>query len=227
MLRRSVLLAGGALIGLLAAGCNGQVSVTGTANDNSVANSLPSTTTMQLSGPNTGTQTTPQQANPATVGSNSAGTGKPGTPVECTAAGLKLSFGRTGVAAGSAYTPLQFTNTGRSACVLVGFPGVSFVAGNDGHQVGDPAKRVGGIGAQLTLQPGQLASAMIQVGNSGNYDPGTCKPTQALGYRVYAPDDRAAMFISFGTEISACTGTNLSSPQLLVNTMVAGAGDQS
>src|SRR5205823_4143106 len=139
----------------------------------------------------------------------------------------KLSFGRTGVAAGSAYTPLRFTNTSGSDCVLVGFPGVSFVAGKDGHQVGDPAKRVGAIGAQLTLRPGQMASAMIQVGNAGNYDPGTCKPTQALGYRVYPPDDRTAMYIPFTARIDACAGTNLPSPQLLVNTMIAGAGDQS
>ena len=223
MLRRSILLVGGALVGMLAAGCNGQVSVTGTANDNSAA----PTTTMQLSGPNTGNQTTPAQPNPGTVGTDSITPGKPGMLPECKASGLKLSLGRTGVAGGSAYTPLQFTNTRASACVLVGFPGVSFVAGADGHQVGDPAKRSGSMGAQLTLGAGQMASAMIQVGNSGNFDPGACKPVQALGYRVYAPDDRTAMYIPFDAEIDACSGTNLPSPQLLVNTMVAGAGDQS
>jgi len=222
MLRRSVLLTGGALIGMLAAGCNGQATVSGTVTDNSGN----PTTTMQLSGPNTGNETTP-----AAAGNNSGTTGasspKSGQPAECTAAGLKLSFGRTGVAAGSAYTPLQFTNTGHSPCVVVGYPGVSFVAGDDGHQVGSPATRVGSMGGQITLRSGQMASALIQIGNAGNFDPDTCKPVQARGYRVYAPDDRAAMFIPFDAGIDACAGTNLPSPQLLVNTMIAGPGNQS
>ena len=41
-------------------------------------------------------------------------------------------------AAGSIYYPLQFTNLGRHACAMRGFPGVSAIDRN-GHQLGSPA----------------------------------------------------------------------------------------
>ncbi|HWC83734.1 MAG TPA: DUF4232 domain-containing protein [Pseudonocardiaceae bacterium] len=236
MFQRSLLLAGGALIGILTVGCTGQI--TGTASNSGSTNSAPATT--QLVGPNTGTPDTqdnatqnlqPQDqpvpvASVAEAGSDATANPRPALLPECKAGELKLTFGRLGAAAGSTYTPLQFTNISRETCVMDGFPGVSFVAGDDGHQVGDPAKRIGSIGPEVTLRPGAVASALLQVGESGNYDASTCNAVPVRGYRVYAPDDTAAMFIPFTAATSACSGVNLPSPQLLVNTTVSGPGNQ-
>src|SRR4051812_3746340 len=57
----------------------------------------------------------------------------------CATSALKGSLGPEQGAAGSVYTPLVLTNVGPRTCELRGFPGVSYVAGDDGHQVGPAA----------------------------------------------------------------------------------------
>jgi hypothetical protein len=59
--------------------------------------------------------------------------------------------------AGTLYRPLVFTNTGGRSCTIQGFPGVSFVTGDDGHQVGEAAMRVDPKGPPVTLKPGDTA----------------------------------------------------------------------
>src|ERR1043165_1301041 len=60
----------------------------------------------------------------------------------CTAdnLGVWVAVSQLDGAAGSAFYPLQFTNLGRHACAMRGFPGVSAVDRN-GHQLGRPAGR--------------------------------------------------------------------------------------
>ena len=48
----------------------------------------------------------------------------------------------------------MLTNTGRRTCELRGFPGVSYVAGDDGHQVGPAAAMDGPRGGEVRLAPG-------------------------------------------------------------------------
>ena len=163
--------------------------------------------------------------NPAVVttapagGGGSGGTGGSG---ECKAASLRLSLGQGDAAMSHDYVPLQFTNTGKTSCVLVGFPGVSYVTGDNGQQVGAPAVRDGSIGAQVTLAPGQMASAIVTELQVGVFDPAACQPTAVRGLRVYAPDDTASMFIAQST--TGCAG-NPPEPQLHVQTVKAGSGN--
>jgi hypothetical protein len=118
---------------------------------------------------------------------------------------------------------LRFTNSGSTACVIVGFPGVSYVTGDSGRQVGAAATRDGKIGMQLTLQPGQVAAATIHSVDAGVFDASACKPTPVRGYRVYAPDDTAAMFVPLPSGVEGCAGST-PDPQLSVSTIVAGDG---
>jgi hypothetical protein len=113
---------------------------------------------------------------------------------------------------------------GSRSCVIAGFPGVSYVTGDNGRQVGEPAVHGGKIGPQITLAPGQVASTVIHSVNAGVFDPSACRPTPVRGYRVYAPDDLAAMFIPLGAESQGCAG-NPPDPQLSVLTVISGAGD--
>jgi hypothetical protein len=112
-----------------------------------------------------------------------------------------------------------FTNTGGRACELRGFPGVSYVAGDDGHQVGPAARMVGERGAQVRIAPGASAAAVLQLAQVGAFDPAVCRPTAVRGLRVYPPGDTAALFVP--AEGTGCAGTP-PGPQLTVRTVTGG-----
>jgi hypothetical protein len=140
---------------------------------------------------------------------------------ECKVADLSLKFGGGDAAAGTTYRALVFTNKGTRTCTMQGFPGVSFVAGDDGHQVGPAAFRDGTKGPAVTLAPG--ASSFVDIGfvQVGNYDANVCKPTEVRGLRVYPPHDYDSMFLA--NPGTGCAGTPPGN-QLTVDTVKAGAG---
>jgi hypothetical protein len=158
-----------------------------------------------------------QQPVTHTVGTTS------GTP-ECKASTLRLSFGAGDAGMSQQERVLRFTNVGSRTCAIVGFPGVSYVTGDDGHQVGAPAVRTGTIGAQVNLAPGAVASTVLHSADPGVFDPSTCQPTAVRGFRIYAPDDTAAMFISLPAGEQACAGST-PEPELSVVTIKVGLGD--
>jgi hypothetical protein len=101
------------------------------------------------------------------------------------------------------HTGLQLRNVGSSACVLYGYPGVSWVAGADGHQVGAAAVRqadnTGSAEKTLTLAPRALVSAPLDIVAAAAIPRSACKPVPVRGLRVYPPGERAAMFIPLPT----------------------------
>ncbi|MGP4019999.1 DUF4232 domain-containing protein [Saccharopolyspora sp. 5N708] len=144
----------------------------------------------------------------------------------CKAGDLQLSFGRGGAAAGTAYRPLIFTNVSGQQCVIQGFPGVSYVGGEDGHQVGPAAYRNGEKGAAVTLGPGEQASAVIGFVTVENYPAEVCRPEPVKGLRIYPPQETAAMFIPFDYAENGCANEQLPGNQLTVQTIQAGRGEQ-
>lgn len=138
----------------------------------------------------------------------------------CKAADLKLSFGESDGATGGRYTPLVFTNTSSHNCVIQGFPGVSYVGGDDGHQVGADAYRDGKKGGAVNMAPGDKASAMIKFTTVENYDPAECRLEVAKGLRIYPPQETASLFIPFDYEQHGCA--NAEKSQLSVQTIQAG-----
>ena len=119
------------------------------------------------------------------------------------------------------FRPLRLTNTGGRTCTIQGFPGVSYVAGDDGHQVGPAAFREGTKGAVVTLVPGETAFATVGFVQVQNFDPNVCKPTPVRGLRIYPPHDTAAMFLPL--EGTGCAGTPPGN-QLTVKTVQKGQG---
>ncbi|MER7012155.1 DUF4232 domain-containing protein [Saccharopolyspora sp. NPDC000359] len=148
-------------------------------------------------------------------------TGRTGDPL-CKAADLQLSLGHGDGAAGSTYQPLVFTNSSDRACVLQGFPGVSYVGGEDGHQIGEAAFREGSKGEEINLEPGGRASAMIKYTNVENYDPAECRVETAKGLRIYPPQETASLFVPFEHERNGCAGSGVPGHQLAVQTIQAG-----
>ncbi|GDY31787.1 DUF4232 domain-containing protein [Gandjariella thermophila] len=118
-------------------------------------------------------------------------------------------------------------NIGKANCVLSGFPGVSFVAPGNGEQVGAPAGHDGPTGPQVTLAPGQMASAIVRVASTENYPASDCNPVAVAGFRVYPPDDTAAMFVRFDSgDVTACGNTRIpGGPQLSVQAVKPGSGN--
>jgi hypothetical protein len=141
----------------------------------------------------------------ASSGSASSGTGtlSSSTPT-CESANLQASLGG-GAGAGMSqnHTGLQLRNVGSSACALYGYPGVSWVAGADGHQVGAAAVREsdasGGAESTVTLAPGATASAPLDIVDAAAIPQSACKPVPVQGLRVYPPGETAALFISLPT----------------------------
>jgi hypothetical protein len=150
--------------------------------------------------------------------------GQAGKLPECKAGTLRLTFGGGDAGMSQQERVLRFTNTGSHTCAIVGFPGVSYVAGDDGHQVGAATVRTGRFGSQIDLAPGAVASTVVHSADPGVFDPSTCKPTAVRGYRIYAPDDTAAMFIALPAGSQACAGST-PEPALSVATIKAGLGN--
>jgi Domain of unknown function (DUF4232) len=132
------------------------------------------------------------------------------------------------------HTGLQLRNIGSSACTLYGYPGVSWVAGTDGHQVGAAAVRqpdpTGGAEKTVTLAPGTLASAPLDIVDAAVFSSSQCKPVPVRGLRVYPPGEKAALFLSMPTpaggngECSNATDSDLSVGYLQAGVQPGGGG---
>jgi uncharacterized protein DUF4232 len=164
-----------------------------------------------------GSSTAPQTTGASPAATTTATPAKnPGTPSPsvpslsaatppCPTSALRVSVSASqGVAAGSSYYPIVFTNISGAACTLYGYPGVSFVAGAGGSQIGIPATENPAHPRQLiTLAPGQAGHAELQVVNAENYPQANCGMVAAHWLRVYPPNQTAPLYASFSAQ--ACT----------------------
>jgi hypothetical protein len=201
----------GVIVAALVAGCGGAGtggSAGPAATPSSVSPASTSTSTTTVS------PTTKEPPAPTTT------TAPPALSSQCTVADLTVSLRGEDGAMGIMYRGLVFTNTGRRTCTIQGFPGVSFVAGEDGHQVGQAAAWVGGKGPEVTLKPGASATAPLGFTNIDHFDPADCRPTPVRGLRVYPPHDTRAAFVPFPTR--GCTRA-VPSNHLKVRTVHAGS----
>lgn len=212
---RNKLLAGGAAVAMLAlAGC-GQLD--NASNSKVTPSSQPSSQSASHAASQRSSSTQAPKGEPSGNGGHKGEPQRPGAGSgTCKAADLKLSLDHGDSAAGTTYRPLKFTNKSDAKCTIQGFPGVSYVGGSNGKQVGEPAKRTPPKGEPIHLAPGASASANVGFVQVHNFDASQCKPTSVRGLRVYPPHDTASMFVSMkGT---GCAG-NVSDPQLTVATV--------
>jgi len=182
--------AAGASGALLLSACGqGSPAASGTANTETPSSSSPATSAASSA---------PASSSSAPAGGTTAPAEKP--PADnglCKAGDVSLSLGQGDAGAGSAYLPLLIKNTSGQPCTIQGFPGVSYVGGENGQQIGEPATRDGDKLAPVKLAPGQTAKADLQIANVRNYDASACQPTPAKGFRVYLPQETASKFVPF------------------------------
>ena len=138
---------------------------------------------------------------------------------------LKAAIGSGQGAAGSSYYPIDLINNSGTTCTLYGYPGVSFVTGPGGSQIGAAATRNGTIApALVTLTAGQTAHATLQVVNANNYPASRCKIVQAHWLRVYPPGQFSPVYIRFSAP--TCGGGASATGILSVQVMQPGAAAQ-
>jgi hypothetical protein len=151
-------------------------------------------------------------------GSAGGGSGASG----CATSALKVSLGSGNGAAGSTIVPVQFTNQSSSPCTMFGFPGVSFVTGPGGAQIGAPADEDPGTARSLvTLAPGAIAHALLQVTVAQNFPAAKCGLTTAHWLKVFPPGQTAALFVKY----SSSTCSHASIRVLHVQTVQSGTGN--
>lgn len=206
------------ICGLVAAcgliGACGSITAPGTAPAQSVTSSQgssagPAASTSTASRPPSGTGAT---SNPATA------TAAPG----CLASGLQPQLGASQGAAGTIYQVIVLTNTSASSCTLQGYPGVSFVTGEGGAQVGAPATRNRAVAAtQLTLVPGGKAHVLLAVHDAGAFP--DCKLTSVDWLRIYPPGDYGSLYVRYNSQTCANPAKSI----LTVTAVAAGAGSAS
>jgi hypothetical protein len=173
--------------GALAAACGS------TSSNNSAAGSQPSSPVSSA------TPAGPASPVPRTTTGPTTPPSTPSAPA-CSTADLSgtVNTSQGGAAAGSTYYPLNLTNTSKSSCYLFGYPGVSFVTGPSGSQIGEPASRNPAVAPRtVILAPGGTAHVTVQVVDALNYSKSDCKPVTAHWLKVFPPGQFTALYIKF------------------------------
>ena len=124
----------------------------------------------------------------------------------------------------SIYQVVVLTNTSAATCSLYGYPGVSFVTGQGGSQIGKPASKNTVIPpALVTLAPGGKADLLLAVHDAGAYSASTCKLTKVDWLKIYPPGDYGAVYVQYNTQ--ACGNPSVSI--MSVTVVRSGAGSAS
>jgi uncharacterized protein DUF4232 len=150
--------------------------------------------------------------------------GSPAAPAvaACGNSTLRPSLAPMGAAAGTTYYALRLTNVSASSCTLYGYPGVSFLSGIAGRQIGSAALRNPVYPATtVVLAVNGTANATLGVAEAVNYPASRCRPTAAHALRIYPPGQTVPLYI---TQTFAACSADVT--VLTVSTMRAGAGGQ-
>jgi hypothetical protein len=140
----------------------------------------------------------------AAVWATSAASAAPADPANCNTASLSVwvDANQSSGAAGTIAYALEFTNIGKKACTLIGYPGVS-ATGASLKQLGDAASRNPLFPARLvTIPAGGTAHADLFWSDGEVYTSG-CKPTTARLIKVYPPNSKTYKIGFF--DLAVCT----------------------
>jgi hypothetical protein len=156
-----------------------------------------------------GSPSAPASSTPATSAASTPAAAPPPTltppataPAACATSALLVRLGVAQGYAGGADYVIDFTNQSGAACTMYGYPGVSLVTGPPYRQIGLAAQRDNTAPVKLvTLIPGAMATAELQVVDAHNFTPQICRPVSATHLRVYPPNQTAPVYLastSFG-----------------------------
>jgi hypothetical protein len=131
-------------------------------------------------------------ASPTPTTTSSPSPAPPSGAPECTSSALQLRAVPLGAATGTDYIALVVTNTGDADCVLVGYPGVTFLDSR-GQQVGLPAQRdETSKPRRVVIAAGEKAHAQLSYPNPDFFGNG-CGGRHAKAVQFYPPDQTTAL----------------------------------
>ena len=163
---------------------------------------------------------------PASPGSSPAGSsGAAASGCSSSALTARVDVAQGGAAAGSVYVPIDFTNTSSSDCTMDGYPGVSFVRSPAGGRLGNPASRnPAATPAMVTLAPGGVAHAILQVAQAGDFSQSACTPVTAHWLKIFPPNQATAIYAHYDVRACAARLPAKLGSQLAVYVVRPGAG---
>ena len=141
----------------------------------------------------------------APAGSGAASTpAAPPPPVPCLSRYLGASAGIGQGTLGSSYVAIDFKNLNNYPCTLYGYPGVSQAGGKPVTQIGQAATENPATPRQLvTLAPGGIANALLQIVHAANYPAQKCAPVTAHWLQIYPPGQTVPIYLHYTS--TACT----------------------
>jgi Protein of unknown function (DUF4232) len=138
-------------------------------------------------------------ASPGSPGSP-ATPAKPGSvgPAGCLTSALRATLGAAEGTAGSADQVIVLANVSGKTCALYGYPGVSFVSGVGGSQIGKDAARDRTTAPKVvTLAPGQRGSFALRVVDTAALPAASCDPVTANWLKIFPPENTAALYVGY------------------------------
>src|ERR1700722_19994952 len=173
------------------------VTVTVTASNSNASQSAPSAPTRS---PSPSAPTSSALPVSTVMPALPASPSKPGSvgPAGCLPSGLRATLGAAQGTAGSAYQVIVLANVSGKTCALYGYPGVSFVSGIGGSQIGKDAARDRTIPAKVgTLAPGQRGSFALRVVDAATLPAASCDPVTARWLKIFPPENTAALYVGY------------------------------
>jgi hypothetical protein len=143
-----------------------------------------------------GSASSPTQGRSAGAAGQSPGPSSAAT-VNCapSAIRVRLDTQAAGVAAGSSYVPVDFTNISRTACQLAGYPVVT-LASQAGKQIGTEGTADRSLATErVVLAAGQVAHIWLRLLDVINFPSARCRPAPVAGLRIGLPGYAAATFL--------------------------------
>jgi hypothetical protein len=160
------------------------------------------------------TKTITVKATPAAPASTAAASGTPaagqasptlaGAAPACPTRSLGLKLGLAQGAAGSTYQVIDFTNISNGTCTLYGYPGVSLAGGKPVTQIGLAAAESHATPRKLiTLAPGAVANAVLQIAHAVNFPAAKCHPVTADYLQIYPPNQTTPAYLHYSSQTCA------------------------
>jgi hypothetical protein len=125
---------------------------------------------------------------------------KPGSvgPAGCLTSALRATLGAAQGTAGSAYQVIVLANISGKTCALYGYPGVSFVTGIGGSQIGKDAARDRTTAPKVvTLASGQSGSFALRVVDAAALPTASCDPVTSRWLKIFPPENTAALYVGY------------------------------
>ena len=127
-----------------------------------------------------------------------------GAAPACATRSLRVKLGLGQGAAGSTFQVIDFTNISNATCTLYGYPGVSLAGGKPVTQIGLAAARSHTTArTPVTLAPGAVANALLQIVHAVNFPAARCHLVTADHLQIYPPNQTTLVSLPYTSQTCA------------------------